>query len=133
MTREVFDEQIRRLRLRFGERAFDSEFTRLIAGEMQHTTDPDLIYIVSNLISSRPATRPPLMVDFREARLSQEKYKFNQDVSGAADAVFDWSKQKGLQAYLDENYPGCKSLWEAVQVQVEVNQAQRERDKHGQS
>jgi hypothetical protein len=128
MTRENFDEQLSRLRFRFGDRNFDPEFIKLLAKEVQSMPDHDLTRMVSDFIGSRPATRPPLLVDFREARIQIEKYKFTREVQGAADAVFDWAKQKGLKAFLDENYPGCKSLWEAVQVQVEVNQAQRERE-----
>ncbi len=117
--------QIERLKSRFGDRAFDPEFIDLARGEMARMRDDALIKMVDFFIGSRPANRPPLISDFRDGRYAAEKVSFNADVAGALKAL-DKPWQTGLKPYLENNFPGCKTLEEAVEVrrlQIQIAKA----------
>lgn len=122
MTQEFFQDQVKRLKMRFGEKAFDSEIVQLIGREVISMTREDFMRVVDVMIGQRAANKPPLVSDFREARLAQEKYKFNRVVQ---EAVSPSNWQNGLQAVLDRDYPGCKTLSEAVELQKLRNQIAR--------
>jgi hypothetical protein len=116
LTPEFFAQQMSRLKTRFGEKAFDPETQRLIGLEVNDVPSDVLMRCVDSFISSRPHTKPPLVTDFREARLNFKKNEFNRDVDGAVNAMkVPW--QNGLQKFLAENYPGCKTLNEAVEIE----------------
>lgn len=125
MTADDFNAEMQRLHSTFGEKAFTSERIKLIWGHWRDLPAQSFSRVVNKLIAT--SRQVPLPQDFIEAAHQERKRSFDRDVAGAADAMFNWQGQKGLQHFLAENYPGCKTLWEAVQVQVEVNQARRER------
>jgi len=123
MTREIFDQQIQRLQVRW-RNAFDREFVSLLANRMNGISNDDFVEIVNFFIGNRPVSKPPLMQDFQDERIRRERQAFNRDVAGAASAM-DRPWQGGLQAFLAREYPGCKTLNEAVEVQIEKNRIAR--------
>lgn len=125
MTTDHFNNEMGRLYGLFGEKSFHQERVRFIWSHWKDLPDHGFTKFVNKLIAT--CRQAPLPQDFIEAAHQERKRSFDRDVAGAADAMFNWQGQKGLQHFLAENYPGCKTLWEAVQVQVEVNRAQRER------
>jgi hypothetical protein len=102
VTQEFFNEQVERLRRRFGANAFDSEFTRIVAKEVNHMADADLVELVTFLIGSRPPNRPPLIADIRDARLAIEKHSFNRDVAGATKILRHPEVCKPITELLDD-------------------------------
>lgn len=124
MNEQFFREQIGRLKTRFGDRAFDAEFVKLVALEVNTMSEQAFSRTVGTFIGSRKHTDPPRLSEFREARLREEKYAFDQEVRGAAN-VLDWPAKGGLQRFLAREYPGAKTLNEAVEIQILRNQIAR--------
>lgn len=122
---KLFGEQVQRLRSRFGEKAFDNELCRLIALEVKEMHPHDFVRTVDVMIGSRPHSKPPLLSEFREARLQAEKMKHQQELRQAVETFNHPAKSDGLRRFLAMNYPGAKTLWEAVQIQVLRNQVER--------
>ncbi len=117
--------QVERLRTRFGDKAFDAEFILLARSEMARMRDDDLVRMVDVFIGSRAANRPPLLVDFREARHLAQGRKLQSDIAGALKAL-ETPWQTGLKPYLEKHFPGCKTLEEAVEVrrlQIQIARA----------
>lgn len=134
MTFDFFKSQIDRLKLRFGEKAFDPEFIRLLHKEVNPMSNQSFVHVVDVLIGSRPASRPPLLIDFREMRIKIEKEDFNKVVNGAVKTVYNPANHNGLKSYLAKEYPGCNSLWEAVEVErlrIKVKRAMEQPDDGG--
>lgn len=117
ITEEYFNEQLNRLKARFGDRAFDPEFTVLVAKEVKQMDAADWVELVSFLIGSRTPSRPPLLSDFRDGRLAIEKRRFNKTVADASRVITHPAQGGGLKRFLTLNYPGAKSLWDAVEVE----------------
>jgi len=125
MTDECWNRQKERLINHFGEKHYSREFCLLLAVECKSTPDSEFVHIVDTMIGSRPAHRPPLLQDFREARISLEKLRLQRDLHDAINTL-NTSWPKGLQAYLAREFPGCRNIWEAIQVrklQIQVAQA----------
>lgn len=118
MTKDFFNSQMGRLKLRFGERAFDPEFQSLIAKEVSNMRDYEFTKLVETMIGARKHSNPPTIVDFREMRVQVEKDAFNRDLDGASRALN--APRGSLRAYLENNHPGCKTLWEAVEAEVKI-------------
>jgi hypothetical protein len=78
--------------------------------------DEPLVDMVNALMGSRRPNDPPLVMDFRYGRLAFEKRQFEKDLSGAARTMREPARFQGLRAYLAKEFPGCKSLNEAVEV-----------------
>lgn len=126
MMQETWTEQKLRLIDRFGERNFSKEFSLLVALECKNLPDNAFVDLVNAMIGSRRPNNPPLISDFRNARLSYERRIFERDTSGALRAL-DIPWQNGLQAYLAKEFPGCKTLNEAVEVrklQIQIARAE---------
>ena len=124
MTPDCFDVQIKRLKMRFGEKAFDPEFVKLVGAEVSSMSNRDFQDIVDIMISTRGHTRPPLITEFKEARLRKEKYKFNYEVQGAVNTLSKTTKK--LKDILEENgYNGCDSVLDAVNEEVFKNQIKK--------
>jgi len=117
MTGEIFAEQVKRLQMRFGTKALDQQFVDLVWRECREMSEGALITFVDVMIGSRPHTKPPLLQDFRDARLAEAKRKFESDVRGAVREFEHPSARGGLKKFLAMNYPGCKTLWDAVEVE----------------
>lgn len=124
MTPDFFNQQISRMHLRFGEKAFDPEFTKLVAREVSAMQNEDFMRLVDFMIGSRKHNMPPTLTDFRESRIAIEKRAFSREVGGAARAM-DRQWQGGLHAYLAKEYPGAKTLNDAVAIQIEKNRIAR--------
>lgn len=114
MTEEFFLPQILRLRARFGQKAFDNEFSRLLASEMKDVSDQDFLTIVNRMLSERKHTNPPVMMDFREAKHRLSQGRFNAEVDRTATNLF-WPAGS-LGRALHEHYPGAKDLKEAMEI-----------------
>lgn len=123
MTDEQFVIQVQRLQIAFGEKPFDKMRLSMIRGRVGESY-PAFCRIVDKFISARRPSDPPLPQDFADAYRLEEKNEFLRDVNGAIDAMnTPW--QNGLQEFLAKEYPGCKTLNEAVQVQILKNQIRR--------
>lgn len=116
MTQQCWLAQIERLKEHFGERHFNKEFCLLVAIEITALPDHDIVNIVTTMIGSRLATRPPLIVDFRDERLRLEKKKLESDARSANIKMNSPAFHTGLKKYLATNFPGCKTVNEAVEV-----------------
>lgn len=121
--------QFARLRKRFGEKAFDDEFITLAMREVRGMPDAAFVSFVDVCIGSRPHHKPPLLTDFREAVLAAQRRKLEQDINGALRVFNHPAAEGGLKRFLALNYPGCKSLNEAVEVrrlQLRIERANAE-------
>ncbi len=116
MTNPCWLNQKARLIDRFGERNFSKEFSLLVAIECNSMPDQAFVDLVNVLIGSRKPNDPPLIANFRDARLAYERRQFDRDVHGATRAWNGPARFMGLKAYLAKDFPGCKSLSEAVEV-----------------
>lgn len=114
MTHEAYVKQVQRLFERFGRKNFDDEFVNLVWREVLQLTDEQFKRICDFFIGSRTPTKPPLLQDFRDQRVREEKHAFTREVQAASNAM-NWP-QAGLKAFLAKHYPGCKNLNEAVEV-----------------
>ena len=121
MSPEFFSQQLHRLRLRFGEKAFDPEFTKLVLREVSPMANDDFLHMIDVMIGSRKHNHAPTLTDFREQRYKSEKEGFNRLCEGAHKAL-ERPRQTGLKSYLALTYgTECKSLWQAVEMQVAMN------------
>ncbi len=116
MTNEFWHTQKARFIDRFGERNFSKEFSLLVAIECKSMSDQDFLDVANAMIGARKPNDPPLIRDFRDARLAQERRKFERDLYSAANAMSRPAWTKGLKSYLSREFPGCKTLNEAVEV-----------------
>lgn len=87
MTREFFRSQMERLQTRFGMNAFDTEFVLLVWDEAREMSEPWLKRTVDTFIGSKPSNRPPLLAEFREARLMELKQSLRNDALCAIKAL----------------------------------------------
>ncbi len=116
MNEQFFLGQVGRLRTRFGDKSFDGEFVKLIAREVHDMSEHAFQRFVDVMIGSRTAHKPPLLSEFREARMTDDKRRFDNEVNGAASAM-NWPAAGGLQRFLAREYPGAKTLNDAVDIQ----------------
>jgi len=126
MDGHVMAKQITRLKLRFGERAFDAETVRLIRREVESMDEKEFELLVDGLIATRLHTKAPLIADFRAGRLTVEKRILDAASRGAERAFSTPNMSVGLVGYLAREFPGCKTLNEAVAVrrhQIKIAQA----------
>lgn len=112
MTREFFLHQIERLKIRFGAKSFDPEFIRILGLEIASLSDEFFRRTVDTWIGTRKNNNPPLLTDFREARLAHEKTKFTQEVSGAA-RTFEYKPFKDIM----RKHYNVDSLSEAIELE----------------
>ena len=126
MTKECWEHQKNRLVDRFGARNISPEFTLLAAIECQPLPDMPLVDMINAMIGGRKPNDPPLLSDFRFARQAYERRQFERDLSGASAVMRDPARFKGLQAFLAKEFPGCKTVNEAVEVrnlQIQIRRA----------
>lgn len=112
MTRDFFILQIERLKTRFGAKAFDPEFIRILGLEVASISDEFFRRTIDTWIGTRKNTNPPLLTDFREARIAFEKGVFNQQVAGAAHAF----EYKPFKDVMRKHY-NVDSLSEAIELE----------------
>lgn len=87
MTGEIFAAQVKRLQGRFGMKAFDQQFVDLVWRECREMTDGAFITFVDVIIGSRPHTRPPLLTEFREAKLTDSNSRVRQEKVASGNRV----------------------------------------------
>lgn len=80
MTQGEFLEQIERLKTKFGSKIYDPETTRILGAEVSGIRGNSFKRYVDQWIGSRKPNFPPLLVDFREARIAAEKERFEETV-----------------------------------------------------
>lgn len=83
----LFQAQMQRLITRFGQKAFDPEFSKLVWSEVRDMSEPGFVRFCDVLIGSRTAHKPPLLSEFREARMNEQKLKFENEVRDAAQSL----------------------------------------------
>lgn len=119
MNPAFFQAQIQRLITRFGQKAFDPEFCKLIWREAHDMSEQGFMRYCDVLIGSRSANKPPLLSEFREARLKEQKLKFDNDVRGATQFLKRQAPEemrKHLRAVLSREYGAVESVSEALEV-----------------
>ncbi len=114
MTEIFFITQIDRLKRRFGEKHFDIEFTKLAAIEVRSMSEMGLQRAVDVWIGSRPNHKAPLLSEFREARLNEERFTLERNARGAIQAI-DAPASRGLKNILEEQYGNVTSVVEAIE------------------
>lgn len=83
MTEEFYLNQVDRLKIRFGAKAFDSEVVKVLAIEAASMSDEFFRRTVDTWIGTRKNTNPPLLTDFREAKCAYERGKLTREADGA--------------------------------------------------
>ena len=119
MTQEFFLKQISRLKARFGEKHFDHEFVQLVAREVVTMSEPAFLRFVDVTIGSRTVNKPPLLSEFREARMNEERVKFQNDVAGAAQALRRGSPEemrKNMRTVLSREFGAVDTLSDALEI-----------------
>ena len=119
MSPAFFFEQWDRLKVRFGVRAMDEEFKRLCALEVNTMSEAGFRRFVDVMIGSRMYNKPPLLSEFREARLNEEKLKFQNDVIGAAAFVQKRAPEEmrnHLRNILSKEFGKVSGVAEALEV-----------------
>lgn len=115
-----FDIQMARITGTFGEgRVYSRERLALIWKAVNDLSAHSFSRIVDHFISN--ARYAPLPKDFQEAAYAERKNEFKRDVDGAA-AAMDTPWSGGLQQFLGREYPGSKTLSQAVDIQILRNQ-----------
>lgn len=84
MTEDFFLSQVKRLQIHFGTRSFNSESIRVFAREIAIVSDEFFRNLVDTWIGSRKTTNPPLLPDFREAKLTYERNNLKREVRDAS-------------------------------------------------
>lgn len=119
MTDLFFKHQVQRLRTRFGDRNFDNEFVQLVWREVYDMSEQAFIKTVDVFIGSRPTTKPPLLTDFRDARLAEQKRRFEEDLRGATQMLRRRAPEemrKHLRVILSKDFGGVESVVDALEV-----------------
>lgn len=119
MTEIFFKDQIRRMKERFGDRAFDNQLVMLIWSECHDLPEATFRRTCDVFIGSRSHNKPPLLSEFREARLAEEKLKFQNDLKGATNFVERKAPEemrKHLRAVLSKEYGGVDSVKDAFEI-----------------
>ncbi len=128
MEMRILADQLERLKRRFGEKNFDAEFIKLVANEVRTMQPYDFIKQCDAWIGSRPPNKPPLLTDFREARLASEKTKFNFMVSDGAKVLEHPAKNDGLKKVLKEQFGNVLNVTDAIEWKRMQNQIAKAND-----
>lgn len=114
MNELEFTSQMKRLENTFGEKHFDIERLTLIRRHVFDLPIFNFARIVDHLISTMRLA--PLPKDFKEAARA-EKNHF-QDLRAVPEIMKpDFKGDGAFQRVLERDYTGCKTLWEAVELQ----------------
>jgi hypothetical protein len=116
MTDSYFRDQVKRLRMRFGDRAFDNEFVLLVWREVYSMSEVGFQRLVDVLIGSRSANKPPLLSDFREARIKEDKWRFDNEVKSAARVLQHPSVTAPIKEVLKRDFGGVESVKDALEI-----------------
>lgn len=113
MTPQDFVADMTRLRQRFGDRAFDQSFADLVWREVHDMSAQAFTRAVDVWIGSRPHTKPPLLSEFREARMNETKRKLDQDTREAVRRV---GSVKPLADVLRPSFGGVSGVRDALEI-----------------
>lgn len=117
MTPEQFKSQVIRLQSRFGEKAFDNEFVKLVWREVDGMNYYDFVKVVETFIGARSHHKAPLLSEFREQRLLMDKNRVERDAQGACRILRHPSMVKPISEILNKEYGGgVDSVAEAFTV-----------------
>ncbi len=116
MTQEFFLRQIDRLKRRFGDKNFDVEFIRLVSQEVKTLSELGFQRAVDIWIGSRSPHKPPLLSEFREARLNEEKTRLERDANQVTQSFNSPARDGGLKKVLKEQFGNVSSVKEAVEL-----------------
>lgn len=122
MTHATFNIDMQRIYSVFGEKAYGNERLNLIWKFCSDLEDNQFSKIVDHFLSS--ARYSPLPKDFKDAATAEKSKSFTNLVNGAADTVYNKSPEK-LKNYLDKDYPGCSTVWDAVKVEMFKNRIKK--------
>jgi len=111
LTQSEFVDQINRLRIRFGAKAFDQEFVKILGREVSMLPFEHFRQTVDTWIGTRKNNNPPLLTDFRECKIAHDKRKFDVVVKDAAKTF-----HYGLKDVLRKHY-NVDSLAEAMELE----------------
>lgn len=115
MTLDQFKFQISRLESTFGERNFDTERLDLIMTSVMWMELGEFSKIVSHFIATFRSA--PLPKDFKEAAMIQRHRAEKSQVRDSIPIFDENFKNEGLKNLLAKDYPGCKTLMEAIEVE----------------
>lgn len=79
MSEEFYLSQIKRLQIHFGAKAFNSESVRVFGKEVVFVSDEFFRNTVDTWIGARKTSNPPLLPDFREAKLTFERNNLKRE------------------------------------------------------
>jgi hypothetical protein len=118
VTQAFFKTQMVRLQTRFTAKAFDSEFVALIWREVHDMSESGFQRFCDVMIGSRTAHKPPLLSEFREARINERKLKFENDVRGAAQSLKRAPEEmrRHMRAILSKEFGGVESVGDALEI-----------------
>jgi hypothetical protein len=114
MTEIEFIGQMKRLTDAFGEKPFDRGRMELISRHVRDLSAYSFTRIVDHLLSN--FRQAPLPKDFKEAAMA-ERNNWHDLRSVPAIMRPDFKGNGGLQKVLARDYPGCETLYEAVEVE----------------
>src|SRR4051812_17815310 len=100
MTEAFFKSQMSRLQTRFGAKNIDNEFIKLVWQATADMSESGFQRMCDVFIGSRTAHKPPLLSDFREAYLLEQKRRFDNDVQGAGKLLYHPAVAKPLREVL---------------------------------
>lgn len=122
MTQNDFNIQLGRIYSVFGEKQYGKERLSLIWQSCKELSDYAFIRIVDNFISS--ARFAPLPKDFKDAAIAEKSKSFNDLVDGAVESVF-YKSPDGIKNYLNKDYPGCSTIYDAVKLEMFKNRIKK--------
>lgn len=134
MSPDFFKHQMTRLQTRFGNRSIDSEFVLLVWRECKDMSEQAFLRSIDLWIGSRAHNRPPLLAEFREARLFESKMKFQAEVQGAANTFnrkAPAEMRKHLQTVLSQAYGGVESASDALEIERHKRQLAKANNEGG--
>lgn len=111
MTEDFYLSQIKRLQIHFGPKAFNSENVRIYGREIAIVSDEFFRNLVDTWIGSRKNGQPPLLPDFREAKLTFERNNLKRECREASGGF-----NNGLKEVLRKVYK-VDSLKEAFELE----------------
>jgi hypothetical protein len=115
MTVEFFKAQMGRLRIRFSDRAFDDEFIKLAWREIGEMSDLAFKRNVDIWIGHRPYHQPPLLAEFREARLAELREVLRTDAKLIKNVLEAEAKRRSISEVLKPLF-GANDMREALRA-----------------
>lgn len=131
MTEIFYITQIDRLKRRFGDKNFDAEFIKLAGFEAKLMSDTWFQKTVDTWIGSRAPNKPPLLSEFKEARLSEERIRLNNMTRDAGQVLSHPAKAEGLKKILKEQFGNAQSVMDAVELLRLKKELKNENNDHG--